>query len=918
MLNARSLCNKLHLFSSYVSEFCPDFITITETWGHELLSNSIFELENYTLFRKDRINRRGGGVMIYVHTRFVATACDSLTDPLVEALFCEVSIGRCTLLLGVVYRPPFFDQSSHLIDLLRKASHTSASYLFITGDFNYPEIDWEHFNWPRGVNDFMNVVLDSSWSQMVTAPTRGDHILDLLFTKNPESVSSIIVQEPLGDSDHSMVTASISVTDSIQHGTTGGDHRYNWKKADWVSFERELQCWNWNLFYVSGNVDHIYNNIKDCIWSSCHACVPLLPRKSQNRPAWETSTVRQARKNRRAAEMNYRLNRNDESRILRNRAANHLKQAVRKAVIDYERNIALSEDPKRFWKYVKRKQKPHPKVGPLYDPNCGLMTKDSKRCAELFAEVYATHFTADDKHTPLLTASTSAELKTIDFSPALVQSQLKRMRSDACPGPDGITYMMLKRGGSFLLHQLVFFYQYCMNNSVIPTDWKQATVVPVYKKGARSSMANYRPISLTSCVAKLMEACVRDTLFNFWQSNNAIRSSQFGFIPKSSCCDQLIVYLNKVTKAVDRGSWVDAVYLDLAKAFNTVSHNKLLIKLVSMGVTDNLLKWLETFLCGRTEVVSVLGERSDPYCMTSGVPQGSVLGPLLFVAYVNDVDEVIRHATLLKYADDMKLYIQLERSDSNGQHSLLQDDLNSLQQWLDQWQLRLAPDKCKVVHFGKHNPHLSYSLRDIPLQDSCEERDLGIIISADLKFESHISKVVKKAEGVLASITRAFVSRSPQVYLRLFTTLVRPILEYASPVWNPALQVNLCKRLEAVQRRATRRIPGLCTLTYANRLSLLNMESLELRRKVSDLVFLYKLVRRHDGYNLFTFSSSSRTRGHRYKIMPQHVKLNVRKNFFTNRIVGEWNALPSQIVALNSIHHFKNALRKEFKKSIPK
>ena len=304
---------------------------------------------------------------------------------------------------------------------------------------------------------------------------------------------------------------------------------------------------------------------------------------------------------------------------------------------------------------------------------------------------------------------------------------------------------MLRGGGSFLLHLLSFFFQYCMDNSVIPTDWRQALVVPIYKKGARYNLTNYRPISLTSCISKLLEACVLHIILKFWQSNAVIRPSQFGFIPKSSCCDQLIVYLNKITAAVDRGLWVDAVYLDLAKAFNTVSHKKLLIKLASMGVKGNLKKWLQSFLCARTEVVSIIGERSDPYLMTSGVPQGSVLGPLLFVAYVNDVDDVIYHATLLKYADDMKLYIQLERSaNQEHQHSLLQDDLNSLQHWLDQWRLRLAPDKCKVVHFGRKNRHLSYSLRDIPLQDSYEERDLGVLVPADLSFDSHSCKIFQR------------------------------------------------------------------------------------------------------------------------------------------------------------------------------
>ena len=272
------------------------------------------------------------------------------------------------------------------------------------------------------------------------------------------------------------MTADIIIADRPtfdNKSTITRSQSYAWKKADWGSFEEALQQWNWNHFYDSGNVDQIFKNIKDCIWSSCHKCVPLLPSKRKRRLAWETSAVRQARKSRRDAEHNHRLKRNEETRIARNRAANHLKQTVRKAVLDYERNIALSEDPKRFWSYVRKIQKPHPKVGPLYDPKYGLLTNEPKRCAELFAEVYASYFTTDDNRTPSVPPATSAEVRTINFRPALVQAQLKRMRNGASPGPDGITYTMLRGGGSFLLHQLhqlSLFFQYCMDNSIIPTD----------------------------------------------------------------------------------------------------------------------------------------------------------------------------------------------------------------------------------------------------------------------------------------------------------------------------------------------------------------------------------------------------------------------------------------------------------------
>jgi hypothetical protein len=705
-----------------------------------------------------------------------------------------------------------------------------------------------------------------------------------------------------------MVLAKLCIT-NISKSTYAPGKRYNWKKADWPAFQMELQRLNWRHFYDSENVDLIYQSIVKCIWSACEASVPVISFKRQNRLVWETNAVRDARRRRREAEIHHRYYRTEESRLTRNKAANHLKQIVKKAVLHYERSVATSTDPNCFWKYVRRRQKPHPRIGPLYNAKSGSITDDPRECAQLFAEEYSSYFIVDDGNTPTLPSHTHEALTSIIFCPALVQTQLRRMRNHASPGPDGITYLMLKGGGLFMLEQLSIFYQYCLDRAVTPSEWKLAFVVPIHKKGDRTRMANYRPISLTSCVAKLMEACVRKEVLTFWRSNPVIHPSQFGFIPNSSCCNQLIMYLDQVTEFVDDGSCVDAVYLDLAKAFNTVPHKKLLMKLCSLGLRGDLLKWLTSFLCGRMEVVSILGEYSSPYVMASGVPQGSVLGPLLFVAYVNDVDDSIHHATLLKYADDMKLYIDLHSSGAQHQHLLLQDDLDSLQRWLDDWQLHLAPEKCKVVHFGRSNPVFSYTLNSTPIEESNGERDLGVFIASNLSFDTHISRIVKKAEGVLASITKTFISRSPCVYLKLYVTLVRPLLEYASPVWNP-MHVKYCKRIEAVQRRATRRVSGMRSLTYPERLAALNLESLELRRKAADLVLLYKLVHTSPySDNLFTFASSSRTRGHNLKIMSQHVNLNIRKFFFTTRVVEEWNSLPSHIVNATSVKSFKTTVR---------
>ena len=209
---------------------------------------------------------------------------------------------------------------------------------------------------------------------------------------------------------------------------------------------------------------------------------------------------------------------------------------------------------------------------------------------------------------------------------------------------------------------------------------------------------------------------------------------KYGFIPQSSCCSQLIAFLDKVTEITDYDSWVDAVYLDLSKAFNSVPHLRLLAKLWSMGERGNFLGWLGSFIKGRIEIVSVSGEHSLPYSMISGVPQGSVLGPLLFVAFLNDMDDAIEHSSLLKYADDIKVFIEIKHDHVLQCQSFLQSDLNGLQRWLETWGLCLSPEKCKILHFGRTNPSLTYSIGGNVIESFNAEKDLGIYITSDLKF----------------------------------------------------------------------------------------------------------------------------------------------------------------------------------------
>ena len=287
---------------------------------------------------------------------------------------------------------------------------------------------------------------------------------------------------------------------------------------------------------------------------------------------------------------------------------------------------------------------------------------------------------------------------------------------------------------------------------------------------------------------------------------------------------------------LDRNNPVDAVYLDLSKAFDTVPHNKLIHKLKGYGISCNVLQWISDFLYGRTQYVSVNGSQSTETPVTSGVPQGSVLGPILFIYYINDMPDIVE-CFIKIFADDAKASNEISSVEDSV---LLQDSLKNLSSWTSDWGVDFNCGKCGVMHLGKNNPHLNYTLNNTTLNQTTSEKDLGVFVDPLLNFEEHINTAVKKARRMSGLIMHTINYKSKAIMLPLFKSLVRPIIEYGNAVWCPYLRkhVNI---VESVQRHFTKCIIGTKYLSYKERLKFLGLPSLEFRRFRGDLIETYKI-----------------------------------------------------------------------------
>jgi len=381
-----------------------------------------------------------------------------------------------------------------------------------------------------------------------------------------------------------------------------------------------------------------------------------------------------------------------------------------------------------------------------------------------------------------------------------------------------------------------------------------------------------------------MESIVSDALISHMKTNKLFTNKQFGFLKGRSATLQMLNVLEEWTKLLDSGSSVDVIYTDFQKAFDTVPHRRLLIKLSNYGIETMTLNWITSFLSNRKQRVVIKGEGSVWRDVISGVPQGSVLGPILFLIYINDIVDDLKCNAYL-FADDMKIY---NKVNSINDLDKLQKDIFTITTWTDKWLLKLNAAKCKVLSLGKDpgiQPH-SYVLKtgtgDIKMSQSIEERDLGILVDSDLRFENHVMSKIKAANRIIGLIKRNFSHLDFESFLLLYKSMVRSHLEYAQTVWSP-YKIKLIDAIEKVQRRATKILPGLKGQSYEQCLRRLRLPTLTYRRLCGDMIETFKIMQGYydpEGVPTLQLSVYSGTRGHNKKLYKPQAHLDIRKFFF--------------------------------------
>lgn len=918
--NIASLMSKFQEFLIEVNKIKPTIILITETWLKPAILDSAINIPQYTLYRKDRTFANGGGVCVYIadyisDKRITTKILENFDTDLIDSIWLNLQFCNVSFNIACIYRPPDFrlDQTQPLINAFLHAS-ANLKNCIIFGDFNFPDLDW---NTPAPLDNnspssiFMNNYLSTNFIQLIDQPTRfrqpyNPSKLDLIFVsdKHLASVSDYIA--PIGCSDHIVITAKSQITISLEANKRTVLCR-NFYRVHYEPVINHLQSLDW----PTADLQSTWTNFLDNINNVIERYVPFIKKHPSSKP-WITSTIRKEINKKRKLWHTYRNSNSPQDYLIYRNSCNTISSTIRAAKTEYEQQLVSSNSNKRFFKYVKRSLDSRVTSLVLRDSK-GEVYSDPKIVADMFAKEFSASFGNEDiNNLPSLQDHTrsSTSLESITITEEIVSSVIDDLKTDSSVGPDGIHPLFLKNCKQILVEPITTILKKSIAEGKLPLEWKSAVIIPVFKKGNKLDRQNYRQISLTSAICKCMEKIIAHEISDFLLAKGVLHDKQHGFLPGRSTVTNLLQCMHHWTKAMDSNQPVDVIYLDFKKAFDLVPHKRLLYKLEHYGIRGSLLNWIEDFLSDRKYQVRVDGVLSDVYVARSGVPQGSVLGPLLFNIFISDLGLLLESSVSL-FADDTKFF-----ANPRMQANVIRADIAKVEGWCNMWSLPLNDEKCTVLHIGYDNPKLRYFLNGAMINPVTQQRDLGITVTSDLKWAAHIGKTIKKVNSVVYMISLTFKNLSPELVLTIYKIYIRPILEYAVPVWNPYFAGDI-HALEQVQRRITKLCPSIRNLPYERRLLKLGLTTLSERRLRGDLIETYKILHGHYSVNLnfFEISEDNRLRGHNYKLVRERFYKLCRQNFLCNRVHRAWNSLPPYIVDATSVNSFKN-LYDNYKPSI--
>ena len=807
----------------------------------------------------------------------------TFSNGVIEAL--GIHVKSKNLVVIIVYRQPDDPEGKHrsgskeFKNLLNELSVAFSNLpsptpdVLLCEDFNLPHAVWSNGTCSTGatrdeqcmVRDLYSLANEHFMTQVIDRPThRSGNTLDLVFTNNANYVHSYS-SNITALSDHFLVQCQVAYADSdIKNDTTTSDKEddeelsfrdYNFfhEDFDWNFITDTLGKVDWRLCSHKSTPEKIMETFLSVCLEIVMEVIPLKwqsngtkSRKAHGIPRHRRNLMRTRRKiNIQLASCHSESRRN----ALNKRLIEIEKQlqTSHKAQSEAEEKKAvekISSNSKYFYSYAKRFSNIKVGIGPLLVVSC------PKRISEMLSEQYSSVFSRPkcdisdinnlfEDEVPNLNG-----ISDIDFGEEVLIEAMGEFACNSAAGPDGPPAMMLNKCRTSLTYPLFLIWRKSVNEGIVPNSCKLGNIIPIHKGKSRAIAKNYRSVALTSLLVKTFEKVVCKQLVQYFDEHEMFNDSQHGFRSSWSCLSQFLAHFDHITRLLEEGKSVDVVYLDFAKAFDKVDIGKNLRKLKSLGIHGNLGKWLLSFLSGRLQCVLVNGKKSQPKPVLSGVPQGSVLGPLLFLILIGDIDKDIVTPFLSSFADDTRVGHAIASKEDMTQ---LQTDLETVYCWAVRNNMEFNSDKFEFIRYSPTKSPLDtgntqyYSNIGTPIQQQRHIRDLGVSISEDATFSQYISEKIATMKSKTGWVLHTFQTRDRKPMLTLWKSLILSEHDYCCQLWNPHCTGEV-QSLEVLQHFFIKKISGVSHLSYWDQLSKLKMYSLERPRERYIAIYIWKIL----------------------------------------------------------------------------
>lgn len=858
--NTRGICTKLNEIYAASCSITADLICLAETWLHSSILNSEILTPQYTIYRQDRrfsqVGRATGGGVLTAASNDLRTHIINLGDdllnliPLVDFCVCKCHLGNFNFYIVTIYIPPDINNDDLDIFLSAFSLRLLGKSLIIVGDFNLHQSEFSL------ATDSQSTLVQSFVStldlrQCNTISNVNGRKLDLIFTNMNCHIDIQHDTTPLVNEDrhHPALYISISFKPPVVQPMfpTNSNQRYNFRKADIVGLYLHLSHTDWTILENHVNIDSAVETFYALLYHIINQYVPSYCPSPNKYPTWYTNELKQLIKLKEYYFRKWKKTKSDFFRSEFNRIRSSVKNKSAAALKNYLLNIEqdISGDPNKFWEFIRQKKNSSRIPGYMCDEDMDYTKPDEivNAFASEFSRIYRTSRS-------LAVPQAVSHHLSFGIGPfsenEICQCIKKKVKANMMSGDDRIPAFLVNDLSSVLAYPLKLIFNLSLSCGTFPSCWKLTRISPIFKKGDSALVSNYRPVTILSNFAKVFDSLVYSEVYR--NVHPYISVSQHGFMSGRSTVTNLLSITQTISETLDAGGQMDVIYTDFSRAFDTIDHRILLTKLEHLGCNPQLVKFFQSYLLNRSSYVSYNGYNSNSFITSSGVPQGSNLGPLLFNIYINDLFEELG-SNVLGYADDLKIF---NSAVNESECSLLQTRLEVIAHWCQRNGLCLNVAKCNVISYNRKSTPLlfPYSVDTMIIPRRTCIRDLGVTFDIKLSFSEHIMNITKSASKCLGFVirqSREFTNISTMSVL--YYAFVRSKLEYASLVWFPHyLYLNLY--LEKVQKRFLKylsfRIDGIYPprgTDYGTLLARFNIVPLQERRETNSAKFLCALLK---------------------------------------------------------------------------